>query len=127
MLTSARILIVEPDRVFAKLLAILIEDAGGETRIVPTAETAVAAIADFRPRLLVVDLVLPRTSGLALIDEVAHNPLTHDIVVVAITSSDDPGLAQRVRAVGAAALLRMPVVTASFAGTLQRILQGGPS
>jgi len=127
VLTGVRVLIVEPEAVFAKLLAILIQDAGGLALVTATAEAAIAAIASFRPRMLVVDLVLPRTSGLALIDAVVHNPQTHDIVVVAMTSSDDPELEHRARAVGAASLVRMPVATATFAATLQRVLEGRTS
>lgn len=125
MLPGVGIVIVEPKAQFAKLLAVLVEHAGGRATVVADPAAAVAAVIELRPDLVLVDLILPRTTGLALIDELRHNPLTRDRILVGLSSSDDYTLDARVRAAGGDALIRIPIASDRFATTLATILRGG--
>lgn len=124
VLTGSRILVVERDPSYTKLLTILLDAAGAKVMAVATAEEALARITAFQPHLVTIDLVLPAMTGLALIEALKDDPRTRDVITVAVSGLQAPGIEARVLAGGAAALIRKPVSTDTFADTLANILGG---
>jgi two-component system cell cycle response regulator len=101
---------------------LLLTVAGADVTGVPSAEDALAAIAAQPPQAMVVDLVLPRMGGLALIDELRRRPETRDVVVVAVTSMGGREVERVVRASGCAAYVRKPIDTETFVATIAACL-----
>jgi DNA-binding response OmpR family regulator len=58
-----RILIAEDEESIVVSLEFLMRDAGFETRIARDGDAALASLAEFRPHLVVLDLMLPGRSG----------------------------------------------------------------
>lgn len=58
-----RVLVVDDDRTLADLTAQLIESFGMETRVAYSGEDGVAAMNDFEPRLVFLDLGMPKMDG----------------------------------------------------------------
>jgi CheY-like chemotaxis protein len=53
------------------------------------------------PNLLLLDLGLPRVNGFEILSWLREHPTLHDILVVVLSSADDPEQIQRARALGA--------------------------
>ena len=66
-MTSAprRILVVEDDVGLRETLAEVLEDDGHEVRVAEDGEAALAAIGEWIPELIVLDLMMPRMDGYA--------------------------------------------------------------
>src|SRR5688572_23612341 len=84
------VLIVENDPASAKLAAVAVGGDGCETRVAYSAEEALDVLRDFRPRVLIVDIVLPLMSGLLLAQQVKSDPRTRDIVCIAVSAFTGP-------------------------------------
>jgi CheY-like chemotaxis protein len=84
-LAGTPILVVEDDPASAHVLRALLSGDGAEVRLARTAEEANALLRGFRPRLVVVDLVLPGTSGLLLARQLRSHPATAGAPIVAVT------------------------------------------
>jgi len=66
---TARVLIVEDEPALARGLADHFRDEGYDVRVVDRGDQAVPAIREYRPRLVVLDVLLPGRSGLDVVRE----------------------------------------------------------
>jgi len=73
-LAPGAVLVVEDDVRVASALREALQGRYGTTRVASSAEEAIAAIRQSPPRIIVLDLVLPGADGIAVIDELAHDP-----------------------------------------------------
>ncbi len=80
------VLIVEDDAAGRELLAIFLQRRGFRVWMAGTAAEALAMITHKRPDLLIVDLVLPRVSGGALIRMVRRIPVTADLPIMIVSA-----------------------------------------
>jgi two-component system cell cycle response regulator DivK len=96
----------------------LLADLACDVRVVRNAEEARALLCVFRPRVVLVDLVLPRMSGLLLVRTLKADPATSNIVVIAVTFINEPGTERLAREVGCAALVLKPINAQTVVGTL---------
>ena len=89
-------------------------DRGLAIKTYPDASQALDGIAttkrcgDTTPELILVDMNMPRVSGLEMIRELRRHPQNADISVVILTTADDRPLAAEARAAGAGAVLTKP-------------------
>ncbi|MEZ5379598.1 MAG: response regulator transcription factor [Acidimicrobiales bacterium] len=81
-----RILLVEDDDRIRASLRLAMRDEGYDVLEAPSAEAALDVMADERPELLLVDVMLPGMSGLDLIRRVRR---TSAIPIVIVTARDD--------------------------------------
>jgi CheY-like chemotaxis protein len=122
----AEILIVDPDRVNAKLMVIVLEDAGFETRSVATTDDALAAIAAKRPDAVALELVVPTLGGIDLIRILKSDANTRDIAIIAVTAIDGASLELLALEIGCAAYVRKPIDVLQFPAIVRSVLGGGP-
>src|SRR5205823_11864307 len=78
---SRLILIVEDDPPFATILRAMAHELGFQCIITHTANDALAAAATYRPKAILLDMNLPDSSGLGLLDQLKRNPLHRHIPV----------------------------------------------
>jgi DNA-binding response OmpR family regulator len=99
------ILVVDDDLALGRTLATALEFAGYRVRIAPTGRAACALLPHVRPDLIILDLMLPDTDGLALMTTV--RPLT-DAAIIICSARD--GQLDRVlaRRLGAAEFVAKP-------------------
>ena len=69
-----RVLIAEDEESIVASLEFLMRHAGFETRVARDGDTALAALADFRPHLVVLDLMLPGRSGFDVCRAIRADP-----------------------------------------------------
>lgn len=75
------------------------------------------------PDLIVLDLNLPKRSGLELLGDIRRNPKLSGARVAVLTSSDHPDDQQRTEALGVDAYFRKPLELEDFLGLGGELLQ----
>ncbi len=90
-----RVLIVEDDPALVELLKYNLETEGFETSIVEDGDEAMAAMEDEQPNLVILDWMLPNTSGIEICRQIRQNPDSKDVPVIMLTARTEE--ADRVR------------------------------
>lgn len=84
-----QILIVEDERPIREMIAFALRRAGFEAREAGDANSALASIADRRPDLVLIDWMLPDTSGLELTRALKRDKETRDLPIIMLTARAD--------------------------------------
>jgi CheY-like chemotaxis protein len=119
------VLVVDDDEPSAKLASVALGTEGFDVRTAASAEDAFRVLMTYRPRAIVVDLILPLMSGLLFAQRLKAEPLTRDIVLIAMTAFDGAQAEAIARDVGFAAYVRKPIDPIDFASLVAQHL-GGP-
>jgi two-component system, OmpR family, response regulator MprA len=86
--TSPRIMIVEDDRGLRQSLRRALADQGYEVEAASDAYAATERVGQFRPHLVVLDLMLPRGDGLELARRLRRRPGGANMAIVILTAKD---------------------------------------
>ncbi|MBC7545527.1 MAG: response regulator [Candidatus Sericytochromatia bacterium] len=95
----ARILIVEDNPDNQKLIGLLLKRDGHDLAFAENAEAAHAAVAEQIPDLILMDIQLPGTDGLALTAELRAKFILTGVPVVALTANAMSGDEEKILAV----------------------------
>ena len=117
------VLIVENEEVSAGLIASILETHGYETRIAANAEEAMALLDPFVPRAIVLDLVLPRLSGVMLARRLKMDPEMRDVPIIATGPFSAQDAAHIARDAGCADYVRKPIDPDRFTRLLRDHLE----
>ncbi|MHB1036905.1 MAG: hybrid sensor histidine kinase/response regulator [Pirellulales bacterium] len=82
---ALRVLVVDDNVCTAKILEMLVQEAGHLVRTAHTGPTALAAALDYRPDVMLMDIGLPELDGFEVAKRIRQQPVLRDIVLVAIT------------------------------------------
>ncbi len=74
-----------------------------------------------QPRLVLLDLKLPKVSGLEVLTQLRQNPATKDTPVVILTSTDDQPEIDACYRLGANSFVRKPVDFAQFTEAVRQV------
>jgi two-component system CheB/CheR fusion protein len=88
-LPATRVLIVDDNRDAAQMLGVLLELHGALVRVEHSCAAALTAIAEFDPRLLLIDLGMPDRDGLDLARELGRQTARARQLLVAVTGWGD--------------------------------------
>jgi CheY-like chemotaxis protein len=83
------VLIIEDEMPVAKVLEKYLQVAGYSTRVCLDGASAVLALTEMRPRLLLLDLMLPDLRGWDLLVTLRSHPLLKDVPVVVLSAIDE--------------------------------------
>ncbi|HRY63285.1 MAG TPA: response regulator [Patescibacteria group bacterium] len=86
---SKKILIVEDEASLLYALQTQLNVAGFETLVASDGETALSLIFKARPDLIVLDIIIPKIDGWALLQKIKSNKITKGIPVVIISNLSD--------------------------------------
>ena len=118
----ARVLVVEDVRHIAHFLRHNLEKVGYETRVVHHGDEVLAAVEEFKPHALLLDMILPGMSGLQICQALRADPAHADLVVIIVTGhSFDDASAQEVEAAGADWQFSKPVSPVSLRRKLAKL------
>lgn len=100
MSTTKKVLLIENDPALLKLLQSRFEDEKIEfsTAILP--DEGLRKIEETLPDLVILDMALPRKSGIEVLEQIRENPKTKDIAVLALTIVSEEGVIQEARRLG---------------------------
>jgi two-component system response regulator MtrA len=82
----ARILVVDDDAALAEMLTLVLQNEGFESRIVARGDEALSAFRDYKPDLVLLDLMLPGTDG---IEVCRHIRSESGVPIVMLTAKSD--------------------------------------
>src|SRR5688500_4104744 len=85
-MADTRILVVEDEKPIRDLIAFGLRRAGGDVALAGHSQEALVSIGDRRPDLVLVDWMLPDTSGLELVRTLRRDANTRDIPIVMLTA-----------------------------------------
>lgn len=110
-MTGAAILVVDDSVANMKLLSYLLESQGYDVRTAADASEALAVLADFRPRLVLLDLQLPGMDGLELARRLKADPANRELLIVAVTASAMKGDEEKALEAGCDGYITKPIDT----------------
>jgi two-component system cell cycle response regulator DivK len=124
-LASVAVLIVEDDPASLKLLTVVLANEGCDVRATATAEDALVSLRTFRPRVIVVDLVLPLMGGLLFAEHLKADPTTAHIPLIAVTAFNGREAERIAKASGFALYVRKPIDPDTFPELVLTVLGAG--
>ena len=119
---STRILICEDEESIVASLEFLMRRCGYETRVAGDGEDALRQVAEYRPQLLILDLMLPRKSGLEVCREIRQNPEWRGTHVLMLTARGGVTEVARGLSAGADDYLIKPFSTQDLVARVKTLL-----
>ena len=89
MTTTKTILIVDDEAAIREMIRVGLELAGYDCLEAANAQEAHGIIVDQRPDLVLLDWMMPVTSGIELLRRLRREELTRDMLVIMLTAKDD--------------------------------------
>jgi CheY-like chemotaxis protein len=87
-MTKRRLLVVDDELSFTRLLKLNLEQSGDyEVRVENGSERVVAAVREFRPALILLDIAMPGLSGPALATRLRADPATRATPIVFLSAA----------------------------------------
>jgi len=121
-MAGERILIVDDNATNLKLVAYLMKANGYTVDTALDAESAIEAIRNNHPDVILMDIQLPGIDGLELTRRLKADPATRDIVIVAVTAYAMKGDQAKALAAGCDDYITKPIDTRSLPDTIKRHL-----
>lgn len=100
-MTPKKILLVEDDAALAEVYKSRLELEGFELKHVANGEEALSAAIEFRPDLIVLDVMMPKINGFDVLDILRNTPETTNIHVIMLTALSQPKDKERADELGA--------------------------
>ena len=118
-----RILIIEDDRNIAELIMIRLELSGYRTHWARNGNAGLAAITDFKPDAILLDIGLPDRDGFDVLQTLRSVQQTKDLPILMITARDAAHDVKRSIALGANDYLVKPFDDRSLCTRVERALR----
>lgn len=122
MSDGAPILIVDDNPANTKLLAFILAARGYAVRTASSADEALSTIAEWKPRLILMDIQLPGMDGLTLTKQLKADAATRDISIIAATAYAMKGDEERALAAGCDGYVTKPINTRQLPLDIERFL-----
>ena len=117
------ILVVDDNPTNLKLVSDMLEFEGYNLLNAGDAEEAQVVIQRTRPDLIFMDIALPGMDGLTLTRKLKAEPLTKDILIIALTAFAMKGDDQKALAAGCDGYITKPIDTRRFPGQVAELLE----
>jgi CheY-like chemotaxis protein len=114
------VLIVDDNATNLKLVAYLVKAQGYDVDTAGDATAALAAIADRRPDVILMDLQLPGIDGLELTRKLKSDPATREIRIIAVTAFAMKGDQEKALAAGCDDYVTKPIDTRALPEVIAR-------
>lgn len=95
-----KILLVEDDDALASVYQTRLQAEGFDTKRVPNGEDALAATLEYKPDLILLDVMMPKVSGFDVLDILRNTPETVNIKVIMLTALSQESDQERARSLG---------------------------
>lgn len=99
--TQPKILLVEDDDALASVYQTRLQAEGFDVRRVPNGEDALASAMEYKPSLVVLDVMMPKVSGFDVLDILRNTPETAKVKVVMLTALSQDSDKERAKSLGA--------------------------
>lgn len=103
-----KILIIEDSDSFGALLKSQLQKAGFDTLLVPDAMLGIKQTGQWKPDLVLLDLMLPAGGGVAVLRSIRQSVYTKTTPVLILTGSTDMALRKQILDLGVQTILQKP-------------------
>ncbi len=97
---NKKILLVEDDDNLASVYTTRLQAEGFNVRRVPNGEDALASALQFKPDLILLDVMMPKVSGFDVLDILRNTPETATIKVIMLTALSQDTDKERAKSLG---------------------------
>lgn len=98
---SKKVLLVEDDDALANVYMTRLQAEGIEVRRVPNGEDALVAATEYRPDLIVLDVMMPKINGFDVLDIIRNTPTLGSTKIVMLTALSQDSDRKRAEELGA--------------------------
>jgi len=119
-----KVLIVDDDAKVQKIIARLITQGGYHFEIASDGFEAGVKVMEFKPGLVILDLIMPGMDGFEVCRRIKNNPSTAHIKILAVTGYDTPENRTRIMAAGADRYLAKPFDLKALLDHVDSLLEG---
>jgi CheY-like chemotaxis protein len=119
---AGTILVVEDNQVNALILRAMLRKCGHEPLMASDGFEGIEIAGRMRPRLVLMDLQMPRLDGLAAAGTIRALGVGAEMVMVAVTASAAPEVRNACEDAGFACILAKPIVLGELTALLRRYL-----
>ena len=96
-----KILLVEDDDALASVYLKRLQAEGFDVKRVPNGEEALAAAIEYKPNLVVLDIMMPKVSGFEVLDIMRNTPETAKVKIVVLSALSQDSDKERAMSLGA--------------------------
>jgi DNA-binding response OmpR family regulator len=121
---SKRVLIADDEPNIVVSLEFLMQQCGYETRTAANGEAALKVVAEFKPDLMLLDVMLPLRNGFEVCQTVREDASLAAMRIVMITAKGRDTEVAKGLALGADAYITKPFATRELLDTVKRLLAG---
>jgi DNA-binding response OmpR family regulator len=98
--TMKKILLVEDDDALAAVYETRLQAEGFDTHRVPNGEDALASALQYKPDLILLDVMMPKVSGFDVLDILRNTTETADIKIIMLTALSQESDKERAKNLG---------------------------
>jgi two-component system, OmpR family, response regulator len=123
------ILIAEDEPSILESLDFILRRAGWTINSVTDGDAALEAVRRLKPRVLVLDVMLPKRSGFEVLKQIRANPETQALPVLILTAKGQQQDRRIAEQLGADVFVTKPYANAEVVGAVRQLLgeDGGPA
>jgi two-component system phosphate regulon response regulator PhoB len=99
--TAKKILFVEDDDALAAVYIVRLQAEGLDVKRVANGEEALAAATEYKPDLVLLDVMMPKVSGFDVLDILRNTPETANLKVIMLTALSQEADKKRAEELGA--------------------------
>lgn len=97
---TKKILLVEDDDALASVYETRLQAEGFDMKRVPNGEDALAAALEYKPDLILLDVMMPKVSGFDVLDILRNTPETANVKVIMLTALSQDSDRERAESLG---------------------------
>ncbi len=124
---APKILVIEDDRLFSDIYAAKFAEEGFEVLLSSDGEDGMRKLVAEKPDIVLLDIVLPKVTGLEMLEQVrAHaDPAVRDVPVIVVTNLNQETYMEKMRAFGVKAyFVKANVVFSQVLERIHEVLEG---
>jgi two-component system, cell cycle response regulator DivK len=121
-MSDETILVIEDEEIHRKLIQLLLGRAGYDVHMVINADEAFEKLKTLHPQLILMDIQLPGMDGLQLTRRLKAEPITREIIIVALTAYALKGSDQEALAAGCDGYISKPIEKPTFLNAVRKYL-----
>lgn len=119
---TKKVLIADDEPNIVAALEFLMRQNGFEVRVVRNGDEALAAVSEFRPDLMLLDVMMPVKSGYEVVQRIRDDPDLRGVKIVMLTAKGRETEVSKGMAVGADAYVTKPFSTRDLVAQVKRML-----
>ena len=121
---SGRVLLIEDEPNIAEAIRFILSRDGWEVTVEENGAQALPRVADVKPDLVILDLMLPGMSGLEILSSLRADPATEDLRVLMLSAKGQGRDREAAERAGVSAFMSKPFSNAEMRAQVRALMEG---